>query len=366
MKKFLCCLLAALMLFGTAGCAVEETAPDTTEAESAPEVAETVPTEAVQTEAAPAETTEPEYEGRLFLKVSAVNLSVVGDTEDIYLGLVPREAVTWESDDESVVTVADGILTAVGVGSTTVRAIYRDQVVECAAGCLANTQEELLQLDEEIIRAPRRLPPEVDLEEETTLLDDACIIGDSITYFLFQWENKYHYMGNVVFFARGGISLNGFVYRLKNVFYRGNEMYLEDAIAASGVKRAFVMLGQNDLDSNARDKVMENWDIVLGRIREKAPDVEIIIQSSIPRLGMDKASQEKNRMVTEYNQKLYQYALENGCKYVDLAYYIKDHTDRMALCYNQGDYHMNEQGCLVWMKVLRYYSEFENEGGILQ
>lgn len=365
MKKFLCCLMAVLTLLGTVGCAAEDTAPETTE-RAVVETTAPAATEALQTEAAPTEPTEPGVEGRLFLKASSVNLSLVGDTEDIYLGVVPRELVTWESDDESIVTIADGVLMAVGVGSTTVRATYLDQVVECKAGCLANTQEELLALDEEILRAPRRLPPEVDLEEDTTVLDDACIIGDSITYFLFQWENKYHYMGDVVFFARGGISLNGFVYRLKNVFYRGNEMYLEDAIAASGVRRAFVMLGQNDLDSNARDKVMENWDIVLGRIREKAPDVEIIIQSSIPRLGMDKESQEKNQMVTEYNQKLRQYALDNGCKFVDLAYYIKDHTDRMAMCYNQGDYHMNEQGCLVWMKVLRYYSEFENEGGILE
>lgn len=366
MKKFLCCALAVLMLLGTVGCGAEETTPETTEPAAAMEDTAPAATEAVRTEAVPTEATEPAFEGRLFLKASSVNLSLVGDTEDIYLGVVPRELVTWESDDESVVTVTDGVLTAVGVGSTTVRAIYRDQVVECKAGCLANTQEELLQLDEEILRAPRRLPPEVNLEEDTTVLDDACIIGDSITYFLFQWENKYHYLGDIVFFARGGISLNGFVLRVKNVFYQGKEMYLEDAIAVSGVKRAFVMLGQNDLDSNARDKVMENWDIVLGRIREKAPDVEIIIQSSIPRLGMDKASQDMNQMVTEYNQKLRQYALDNGCKFVDLAYYIKDHTDRMALCYNQGDYHMNEQGCLVWMKVLRYYSEFENEGGILE
>ena len=39
-------------------------------------------------------------EGRLFLTVSQLAMSVVGDTEDIYVGTIPRDRVTWESDDE--------------------------------------------------------------------------------------------------------------------------------------------------------------------------------------------------------------------------------------------------------------------------
>ena len=55
--------------------------------------------------------------GRLFLTVSRIDLSVVGETEDIYAGTAPRENVQWQSDDEKVVTVRDGVLTATGVGN---------------------------------------------------------------------------------------------------------------------------------------------------------------------------------------------------------------------------------------------------------
>lgn len=52
----------------------------------------------------------------LFLKVSSITFSLVGESDDIYLGLVPIEQVTWESEDPSVVSVENG------VGST-----YRDR-----------------------------------------------------------------------------------------------------------------------------------------------------------------------------------------------------------------------------------------------
>ena len=51
--------------------------------------------------------------------------------------------------------------------------------------------------------------------------------------------------------------------------------------------------------------------------------------------------------------------------FLDLAYYVKDHCGRMPKIYNQGSYHMNEDGCLNWMKILRHYAQYELEGGTL-
>lgn len=354
MKRIRSCVLAALLLAGISGCASQSPAPEAVQTTATPVEPEPTPT-----------ATELNYEGRLFLKASSVTLSVVGDAEEIYLGTIPAEAVTWESDDESVVTFHDGVLTATGVGSTTVRAVYQDQMVECAAGCLANTLEELLTLDESVLRSPKRLPPEVDMMQECTDFANAAIIGDSITYFLFQWESKYDYLGDVLFLCRGGVSLNGFVLRSKNIYYRGSEMNLEDAIAKSGVEKIYIMLGQNDISAKARVKIMDNWEILLDRIREKSPDVEIYIQSSIPRRSSEDSTNEMNQRIWEYNKTLRQFAADNGCKFVDLAYYIADHMDKMAVEYSQGDYHMNEAGCYAWMQVLRFYAQYENAGGIL-
>jgi hypothetical protein len=348
------------------GCASGSDRPETTAAT----------TETVAEETAALETNTPvaeaeETEQHLFLKVSAITFSVVGASENIYLGLVAPELVTWESDDPNVVSVENGVLTANGVGETTVRAIYEDQVVEIPAGCLAATQEELEALDEATRATPKRLPPEVVLEEPCSYFDNAAIVGDSITYFLMQWESKTNYLGDMLFLARGGVSMNGFVRRFKNIYFQGRETNLEDAVGNSGVERVYFLMGSNDISSSTqRPFLHDNWGVLLERIREKSPDVEIVLLSNIPLYGNDQDAKnsdfaDHNQRIEEYNIWLKQFAEENGCLYLDLCYYVLDHNGRMPEIYNQGSYHMNEAGCLNWMKILRYYAQYELEGGSL-
>lgn len=366
MKKILAWLLLAATVLSLWGCGNSSQQPEST----------TMPVETVAVETASAEiqvpTTEAaEAEDHLFLKVSAITFSVVGESENIYLGMVSPELVTWESEDPAVVSVENGVLTANGVGETTVRAIYEDQVVEIPAGCLAATQEELEALDEATRATPKRLPPEVVLDEPCSYFDNAAIVGDSITYFLMQWESKTNYLGDMLFLARGGVSMNGFVRRFKNIYYQGREVNLEDAVANSGVERVYFLMGSNDISSTTqRPYLQDNWGVLLERIREKSPEVEIVLLSNIPLYGNDQDAKsndfaDHNRRIAEYNIWLKQFAEENDCLYLDLCYYVLDHNGRMPEIYNQGSYHMNEAGCLNWMKILRYYAQYELEGGSL-
>lgn len=373
MKKVLLWLLAAAAGWSLIGCAgasapqaqeqTQAAAEETTVGQTLPTVAQTLPSEAQ---------TEPQVlEGSLFLKASSVTFSLVGESEDIYLGLIPRELVSWESEDPSVVSVENGVLTANGVGSTTIRASYADRQVECSAGCLAGTQEELDSLGFEILSKPRHLLPEVDLNTPCTYFDNAAIVGDSIAYMMMQCESRGDYLGNMLFLTRGGTSLNGFVRRAKNIYYQGAERNLEDAIAASGVERVYIMIGSNDIASPPQREVfMENWDTMLGRIREKSPDVEVVIISNIPRCASESESKGStfltyNSLIAEYNTKLRQFAAENDCLYLDLYYYIQDHNNAMPQEYNLDGYHLNDLGYNTWMQVLRYYAQYELEGGTL-
>ncbi len=358
MKKCLTWLLLFTMLLSLAGCG--NTAPvETTAQTEAPET--TAPAETAAAETEPAV-----LENQLFLKVSAIDFSLVGECEDIYLGLVPREDVTWESDDPSVVSVENGVLTATGVGSTTIRATYQDTTMEIPAGCLANSWEELAELPNDVLSAPRRLPPQVDLTEPCTYFDNDAIVGDSITYFLFQWESKTNYLGDMLFLARGGVSMNGFVMGSKNIYYRGGEMRLENAIGEAKPERVYFLMGSNDVSSkNQRPHVFENWTIMLERIREQHPDVEIVLMSNIPEYDPGWGAQEKNLLIEEYNVQLKQFAADNDCLFLDLNYYCRDHYDRLPERYAQGNYHMNEAGCLNWMKILRFYAYYESQGGTL-
>ena len=123
-------------------------------------------------------------------------------------------------------------------------------------------------------------------------------------------------------------------------------------------------------DDNSKPYVWDNWNTMLERIREESPDVEIVLMSCIPLYGDDQEAQAKkfieyNTLITQYNADLKQFAEDNGCMWLDLNYYVIDHNGRMPKIYNQGEYHMNQEGCNNWMKILRYYAQYELEGGSL-
>lgn len=364
MNRFLSCLLTAAMLLGLTACAAgNEDAPTTLPSET--EEIHTIQSEPAVT-VAPTQPTEPPAEGSLFLTVSQLTFSVVGESENIYVGTADPALVTWEIADPSVVSVENGVATALSVGTTTVAAVFNNQRLECTIGCLANTQEELAAMDEEILRSPKRLPPVVETPP-LEFFDDATIIGDSISYILFQYETMHGHLGNPLFLARGGCSLNGFVRYYKNIYYQGHEMKLEDAVAASGVTKALIMLGNNDLGYRTIDETMESWDLLLGRIREQSPDITIFLQSCIPEWTSLDSSNEKNAIIQEYNALLREYAKENNCLFLDMWPYAEDHIGRMATVYSMDNsIHMNEAGCIMWMQALNAYAQLYLIGGNLE
>lgn len=368
MKKILAWLLLAAVLVSLCGCAGEQKGAETAAQTTAASDHLTQPEQETE---APTETEPQVLEGALYLKVSAVTFSLVGESEDIYLGMIPRELVTWESEDPEVVSVENGVLTANGVGTTTIRATYEDRQVSCTVGCLAQTQEDLEGLGFSVLTQPKHILPEVDLETPCTYFDNAAIVGDSITYMMLQCESKGDYLGDMLFLARGGTSLNGFVLRYKNIYYKGREMNLEDAIAESGVGRMYILIGSNDIATpSQRENFMNNWATMVERIREKSPEVEIVIISNIPQYADLSGCQapnflEYNSNVLTYNEKLRDFCREKNCFYFDLYYYIQDHCGRMPEVYNLDGYHLNDTGYKTWMQIMRYYAQYELEGGTL-
>lgn len=359
MKRFVALLLVGATILGLCGCGAASDVTQTTQAQSETAAVEKEPPasqEAVpETEALP-------LEGSLFLKVSSITFSLVGETEDIYLGVIPRELVTWQSEDPSVVSVEDGVLTAIGVGSTTIRATYDDREVTCQAGCLATTQEELSSLDAETLCKPKRLPPEVDLTAPCTYYDNSAILGDSITDLLWRYDSTNHSLGKMTFVTRYGISVQGLVLRFKNMYFQGHEMAIEDIAANLNADRIYLMLGCLDFQvPSATDQLEENWTLMLDRIEEKAPDTEIVIISNIPRSTQSTGPVEYNIAVQNITDFLRQLASERGYGFLDLGYYIQDHYGRMPAEYSKDKFHMNDEGSLVWTKLLRLYAQLETE-----
>ena len=97
-----------------------------------------------QEETEPQDTTVPEEtepnepvdpNGTLSLNREDFTLSKEGETWQLYNGTIGKHLITWTSSDESVVTVQNGVVTAVGGGIATVTAEYGNQKVSCIVRC---------------------------------------------------------------------------------------------------------------------------------------------------------------------------------------------------------------------------------------
>ncbi len=58
-----------------------------------------------------------------------------GESWDLYSGTVPLNQITWSSDNEGVATVKNGVVKAVGPGSTKVHAEYNGEKLTCLVRC---------------------------------------------------------------------------------------------------------------------------------------------------------------------------------------------------------------------------------------
>lgn len=85
-----------------------------------------------------ADTTEPTETPEGFvlaLKSKDFTLKNAGDTFVLYEGKVSASDITWTTDNAQVVTIKDGVVTAVGNGRTRVYGTYGDQKVSCWVSC---------------------------------------------------------------------------------------------------------------------------------------------------------------------------------------------------------------------------------------
>lgn len=298
----------------------------------------------------PPETEAPtEPEGFLSFNTYDITFSAPGESWELYDGTLPLEAVTFLSDSNAVATFENGVVTAVGNGITEVHAVCDDATITC----VIRNEFDISSLS----RDPVLEPPEVS-EEETDFFDDAVFIGDSVTLMLQNYQLSSGTLGKVQFLVQGSYSVYHAVHNTMLVSYRGSSMRLPEAVAATGAKKAFIMLGANDIGAYGIEKTMKNWETMLTRIREKAPDIEIYIQSMTPIWTGGEMGKLNNASADEYNKVLKVFAEENNCIFVDVAPYMKDATGGLATEYCSDKYiHLTHAGAKVWVQVLKHFAE---------
>lgn len=79
--------------------------------------------------------TVPDEEVDLKIYTTDVTFFYLGESCQLFSGKSGKDYITWTSEDEKVVTVKDGVVTAVGPGTTNVIAEYNGEKVTCIFRC---------------------------------------------------------------------------------------------------------------------------------------------------------------------------------------------------------------------------------------
>lgn len=311
-KKILCLLMALLVL---TGCAAAQTGTDTS-----------VPTtESRHVHVFEEAVTEPScLTGGYTVFTCACGESYTDDrtpaTGHIYTEKVV--APTWEEDGytEHVCVCGES---------------YRDTVVECE---MYSTQP--LSVSKQVLH----------------FFDDAAFIGDSTMCKLQRFHMEHGTFGEAKFFATISYAVRHAADKTMFLTYRGRQVTPEVALEACGAKKAFILLGMNDIGVVTNEQAMGYWTTMVSNIREKCPDITIYIMSVTPVYTPAQNERMTNEKVNLYNKYLQTFAAENDCHYIDVATPMKDETGGMKeeFCF---DYyvHMNQAACEVWAQALKDY-----------
>lgn len=198
--------------------------------------------------------------------------------------------------------------------------------------------------------------------------DDALFIGDSLTHSLSNYVRslrvkdedflgKAQFMGTVSMSVKnasankatsGGISFQ----------YRGRAVSVTEGIKATGAKKAFIMLGLNDIGFRKWEDVEQYFRTLIAVIRSECPDTEIIIQCVLP---VTEHYCKSNKIKIVHWNSFNSDVLKGLCEaqevdFIDFADKLMNDKGYLKTAYANGDFHLKEAGEDIWIRALRAYA----------
>ena len=200
--------------------------------------------------------------------------------------------------------------------------------------------------------------------------NDSVFIGDSVSLKLqyFVQKNRQNaglstLLGNAQFLCAGSMGSGNAMEPVSDSSihpsFRGQKTALEDAVAAMGVKKVFIMLGMNDIAVYGPEQSAQNMMQLISRIKAKSPDVQIFVQSATPKMNSNPNHKLNNNTLFEYDLKLYELckSMESqGVYYLDVAYIMRDGEGNLPAnyCSDPEDQalHFTDEACTRWVQYL--------------
>lgn len=193
--------------------------------------------------------------------------------------------------------------------------------------------------------------------------DNTAFVGDSVSLKLSYYAAATGALGKAQFFTAGSLGAGNALWEVSDESvhpsYQGVKMLVEDCIANSGADTVYIMLGMNDIGLYGIDDTIENYKTLLGNIKAKAPNVNIVVQSMTPMTDTSTIIGEdlNNENIKIYNSRLQTLCQENGWAFVDVASVMYDEQGvnlNRDFCSDPDGLgvHFTEAGCEKWVEYL--------------
>lgn len=206
-------------------------------------------------------------------------------------------------------------------------------------------------------------PPKTGAGVDAAWFDNAVFVGDSVTLKLsYYCEDHPEALSDTQFFCAGSLSYTNALWPLDDPdavhpYYQGQTYLTEDCAKVTGAKKVFIMLGMNDIGLSGVDGAMENANTLIGNIKKNSPDVTFYIESVTPMIPSAEGDVLNNTKIRELDERLEQFANENGYQYLDLYHALADEDGCLPLEYcgdpdGQG-IHFTDEACELWVQYLK-------------
>ncbi len=265
------------------------------------------------------------------------------------------------SDDKEVqtTTTADAVTTtSVAPTTTTTQSSTTTTVTNGTNKTTGSTSQKTTAGGS---RSPVLAAP-TDYTVDASFFDDAVFVGDSVSLKLSYYAASSGELGKAKFLTVGSFGVGNAIYDHPDtkLTYQGvSYTNAEEAIAATGAKKLFIMLGMNDIGRFGVSGSITNWGTLLGLIRSTCPNITIYIQSMTPVWTGGERGGITNANANSYNAQLKTFAESNGCKFIDVASYMKDSTGGLATAFCSDSYvHLTSEGAKTWIQVLKAYKNY--------
>ncbi len=140
-----------------------------------------------------------------------------------------------------------------------------------------------------------------------------------------------------------------------------------DCVVANQPKKIFLLIGINDVSHNlSADKIASDYSRLIDKIREKAPDTRLYVQSVMPINNDFKRYKNlfgKERVIIALNKKLRAIAQKSGAVYIDLWPALADpDSGKLRQEFTNDGLHLTGNGYKAWSAAIdKYVRDIEQD-----